>query len=192
MRYQLATNGEGEIPIALPNVKDWLRVTNDLEDHLLTDLMMTAVEHCESYTGREVRANTWELLLTNFDDPICLIKSPVASITSIEYTVSGSLVTIASSVWTLVKKQIYSEIHLKDEQEWPTDLDDNLENGIKVTFVTEAVRHMPRIKTALYQHISAMYSSRGDGATNKIIAIDDLAKACGAENAYNKIRIARV
>ena len=64
--YQLSSFGPS--PVTLEDMKTYLKVTSTVEDILIQTLIDSATEFGEKYTGREFRANTWELLLDAFSD----------------------------------------------------------------------------------------------------------------------------
>lgn len=177
----------GTIPIKLEVAKDHLKVTGQVDDALITGLLTDIATYAESETGRSYRTNTWTLLLDTFVDRICLRKSPVASITSIKYLVSDSLVTIATSVYYLKKSRGFSEILLSDDQSWPTDMD-TIEHGIEIIFVTDVDREVERAKTAMLKHLANLYQNRGD------YNVSDSAKQSGAKALYDQpgMKIVRV
>ena len=177
-------NDAGAIPFMLSEVKKYLKVDTDVDDVVLTNIIEAATGWAEAYTGRDARVNSWTLTIDEFEDRIELRKSPAESITSIKYLVNGGQVTIADTVYYLKKGTQFSEILLKEDQTWPTDLDE-IEAGIEIIFVTEALRHLKRMKAGLLQHIALLYANRGDCDA-------DTAKSSGATLIYGQFRISRV
>lgn len=183
-RYELTT--PGELPFDLKYAKDYLKnkdITTD--DDILQDMIVAVVQSAERYTGRDLRAKTWKLINDCFEDRTLLRRSQVASITSIQYTLLGTLTAIATSVWYLKKGYQFSEILLKENQSWPTDLDD-IEAGIEIVFLTSIPRYIEEYKSGLLRHLAYFYQNRGD------CDIDSAIKKSGAFESYNHGRIARI
>ncbi len=148
--------------VELDVAKAHLKVSTKVDDDLIVNLLRTALEYAESETGRDYRANTWVLLIDEFADRICLRKSPVASITRIQYTVATAYDALVSSpTYYLKKGRQFSEVLLVDGQTWPTDLA-KVEAGIKITFTTEADRYLERAKVGMLRHLAHLYQHRGD------------------------------
>ena len=145
----------------------------------------SATEYGESYTGRAFRVQTWTLLIDSFANRIVLNRNPIDTITTVKYILSGTLTTIASTVYYLKKGVQCAEVLLREDQDWPTDLDE-IEHGIEVIFTTVAYRNISQIKDALYRHIAYLYANRGDCDTKSA------GKASGADAIYDQFRIARV
>lgn len=177
----------GTIPIDLDKeAKPYLRIAHGDDDAILHTMIRATVQHAERYTGNDFRANTWKLTIDKFADRICIRRSPVASISQIQYLVSDVLTTIATSVYYLKKgNSTFSEVLLSDGQTWPSDLDP-IEHGIEITFLTEAVENLSEMKMGMLKALAWMYENRGD-CTAK-----DAAKESGATDLYDQIRIARV
>jgi uncharacterized phiE125 gp8 family phage protein len=171
----------GPVPISLSVGKAHLKVETKVDDALITNLLHMVTSYAEASTGRDYRANTWVLYQDDFGADtggrILIRKCPIDSITTVVYTVDGSLTEIASSVWYLKKSRQWSEILLKEDQEWPDDLDD-IEAGIVITFVTEADRHVERAKTGMLKHLAHLYQNRGD------CDVVDAAEKSGANTIY--------
>lgn len=99
MRFSLVTAPTVE-PLTLQEVKDFLRITTEDEDELLTGLIASAREAFEHLTGRQLLTATWDLHLDRFPqfswEPLVIPKAPVQSVTSVTY-VDGSGV---SQTWS--------------------------------------------------------------------------------------------
>lgn len=183
--YELVTPG-GD-PISVKSlVKPYLRVEHDDDDELIKLMVRESVQNAERYTGQSLRPQVWKLTIDEFADRICLRRSPVAAITTIQYLVSGSLVTIDDSVYYLkMGGPAFSEVLLSDGETWPTDIDE-IEHGIEITFTTVAVQNLDQMKAALLKAIAYHYENRGD------CDAEDAAKKSGATAQYDQIRIERV
>lgn len=187
MLYELVTPGAG--PVRLKDAKAYLKVDNKSDDFVVRSLLLATVQYAEKYTGRDFRANSWKLLLDGFEDRICLRRSPVASITQVQYTLAGTLTTIAASVYYLKKGPQFSEVLLLDEQEWPSDGDDvetTNEHTIEITFATAVPALLEEARSALLKHLAYLYQNRGDCSS------EEAARRSGATEMYDHFRIARL
>ena len=182
-RYDLTENGDS--PITLAVAKDYLKVNNSDDNAVIQNLIATVTQFGERYTGIDYRAKTWKLVLDEFEDRILLRKSRVATVTSMKYMVSASLVTIASSVYYLKIGSQFSEVLLADDQSWPTDMDE-VEAGIEIIFVTGIPRYVEEYKSGILNHLAYLYQNRGD------CDVDVAAVKSGATEKYDQGRIARI
>ena len=173
-------------PVLLAAMKSYLKITTTSDDTLIQSMIDAATEWGEKYTGRDFRAITWDLLLDCFTDRIELRRDPVASITTVKHLVSGSLVTVASTVFYLKKLVQSSEILLNEDQEWPTNTD-NREQAIEIRFVTEGFECQDSIIDAIRRHVAFWYRNRGDCPDVK-----NSAKNAGVTPIYDQFRISRV
>jgi uncharacterized phiE125 gp8 family phage protein len=106
--------------LALPIAKQWMRVTFDEDDALITSILLDAREFVESYTNQSFVYRTYTLFANSFDEitrsrmagrvpfptmmfqgAIYLPYAPIFQINSIQYLVGqGELVTWDSSNYT--------------------------------------------------------------------------------------------
>lgn len=174
-------------PVVLADMKTYLKISSASDDTLIQSLIDVATEYGEIYTGRSFRAQTWQLLLDEFDYRIKLRRSPVDAIVSVKYSLANVMTTIAAATYYLKTLQQFSEILVSDGYDWPTDID-NIEQGIEVNFTTAAYdKAAERIQEAIKLHVAYLYANRGD--------CDDAAKAASASGAsmlYDTFRISRV
>lgn len=187
MLYKLTETGNN--PISLKDAKGYLKIDDTADDTVIRLLLTAVIEYAEQLTGRDYRTNTWKLFLDNFEDRICLRKSPVDAITLVQYTLAGTLTTIVNTVYVLKIGHQFSEVLLQDEQEWPTDGDDvetTNEHTIEITFTTEIPRHISEAKLAMLQHLAFFYQNRGD------CDVRTAAEQSGADKLYDHFRIERI
>ena len=173
-------------PVTLTVMKSYLKITTTADDALIQSMIDAATEWGESYTGRDFRAVTWNLLLDRFTNRIELRRDPVDSVTTVKRLVSGSLVTVASSVFYLKKLVQASQILLNEDQEWPDDAD-NREQVVEITFVTKGYQNQESIIEAIKRTVAFWYRNRGDCPDVKT-AID----GAGVTIIYDQFRISRV
>jgi len=155
-------------PFTLDYVKDYLRISSTDDDVLIGDLITTARNFGEKYTGRDFINKTYVCYLNNFPfnyTEIEIRKSKLNSITSIEYYKDDVLTTIDSSIYYFTDNDEYSSILVKDGQSWATDAD-NRKQAVKITFISgygATVNDVPQgIKIAMLSQIAYMYENRGD------------------------------
>jgi len=91
MQYKIITPVSVE-PVTLAEAKLHIRVTVDssgdtAEDNLIMDLIKTAREYCENFTGRALATQTIEAYLNGFPcaNYIELPRPPLQSVTSVKY-----------------------------------------------------------------------------------------------------------
>lgn len=173
-------------PVTLSTMKSYLKITATADDTLIQSMIDAATEWGEKYTGRDFRAINWDLLLDEFTDRIPLRRDPVASVATVKHLVSGSLVTVPSTVFYLKELVQSSEILLNEDQEWPTDTD-NREQTIEIRFITEGFRCQDSIIDAIERHVAFWYRNRGDCPNAKASA-----EGAGVTAIYNQFRISRV
>jgi uncharacterized phiE125 gp8 family phage protein len=183
--------------MTVDEAKVYLRVAGSADDALIQLLLEAATEYAESYTRRELRANTWTLSLDEFGDEDCgdrisIRRDPVASVTSVTRLVLDVATVFASSNYYLKRLQQRSQIVLVDGADWPDDTDDR-EQAIVVTFVTAPHRALEQIKVGILRHLAYLYENRGDcGDCSSDVVRATSAHASGAAALYDQHRVARV
>ncbi len=184
---------EGDSPVKIDEARDHMRLHSEEDDNLVSQIMLAALDAAESYTRRDFRANTYELLLDEFTDRICLRKDVVDSITSITRLVLTVVTAVPTSVYYLKRDVQGSEILLQDGQTWPADVD-NREQAIKVTFATVAHDRLESAKSAILRLTAHLYENRGDCAviTSGGTAALDVVRASGAGAILDQFRVSRV
>lgn len=185
-RYELATPGTAVMTNA--TAKTYLKIDTSADDALIASLITTATDAGERYTSKEFRNNQYYLYLDTLDARICLRRSPVISVEDVEYTVSGSLTSIPTSVWYLKQGFPWSEILLKDGQSWPID-GDILEGGVRVSFTAGPHPSSDIIENGVKRHVAYLYENRGDCGD---LSHADLIKISGAAMGYDRIRTPRI
>ena len=88
-------------PITLAEAKVHLRVTNTIEDALITALITAARQFVEGYTWRPLMTQTIDVVFdTIIDRTIMINKAPVQSVTSVKYLdLNGTEQTISSTLY---------------------------------------------------------------------------------------------
>lgn len=194
-------SGPVNLAVDLATVKQHLRVTSTDEDALITQYINAAIAYAEKKTRRDFITRTYETfrdewpylgtsegyydLSNNYYSSYDRIrygdaklyafelrKSPLQSVSSVEYLVDGSFVTLANTVYYNTLESDYSEVLLAEDQCWPEDKDQGLQS-IKITFVSgfgDTSADVPEdIKTALLMHVTHLYQNRGDCSNEGMI-----------------------
>lgn len=173
-------------PLSLADAKLYLKITSSADDALIQSIIDACTEWGEAYTGRDFRVKTYQMLADYFFNSICIIKDPVASITSIQHLVGGVLTAVDPSVYYLKIYQAGADILLNDGKEWPTDTDAR-EQAIQIDFSTAGYYRQAEILQCLKRHVAYMYFNRGDCSDCGKAAEND-----GVIFLYNSFRIPRI
>jgi hypothetical protein len=172
-------------PLALSEVKDYLRIDDQVDDNLVRGLIIAARTWCEEYTGRALITRDVQMFLdgiseadiplfegtrtgpylTHYKNFIELDVSPVQSVTVVNtFDDADNEGVWDASNYFLDRIRDVARLVLRDGGTFPTDL--RRSNGIAVTYkagygdfptdVPEAIR------VALLQFITHLYEHRGD------------------------------
>lgn len=89
-------------PITLAEAKVHLRVSNTIEDTLITALITAARQWVEGYTWRPLMTQTIDVVFdTIIDKTIMINKAPIQSVTSVKYLdINGTEQTISNTLYT--------------------------------------------------------------------------------------------
>lgn len=172
-------------PIALADVKSYLRISGSAEDTLLNTMIETVRVFCEEFTGRALITQTitmtldatneshnmlWEGTRTGpyinfYKDFISLAKAPLQSVTSVKtYDDADSATTINSSKYYVDTSRDPGRVVLRTGETWPTAL--RVANAVEVVYVAgygDAATDVPApLKLGMMQHIAYLYDQRGD------------------------------
>lgn len=176
--------GPSQEPITITNVKEHLRLDEDVDDLQVNAYIIAARQWAESYTGRIFVGRSMRQWYDSFGDmPIMngtvqghqsylskqryleISANPVLSVESIKYyNDAGTESTWDSSNYYVDNVSHVARIALKDGGEFPTDL--RKFNGLAVNFTagysTSASLIPQAIKVAMMQYITYLYEHRGD------------------------------
>ena len=172
-------------PLALSDVKAYLRVSGSGEDTLISTMIQAAREFCEEFTGRALITQTLTLTLdaTNeIDDPlfegtrtgpyinfykdfITLPKPRVQSVTTVKtFADDDSATTFASSKYFVDTSRDPARVVLRTGETWPTAL--RVANAIEVVYIAgygNAGTDVPApLRLGMLQHVAYLYDQRGD------------------------------
>ena len=183
------TAAPANLAVSLADVKAHLKVDTSDEDALITIYLQAAIDVAEKLTRRDFITRTYQTFRDFFPSisdgyysfgigsPSVLAdvaganigfeirRSPLQSIEKVEYLVSGSFTTIATSVYYNTVENDYSELLTQDGQSWPTDGDAQLQSiriEFKSGFGDDDTSTPEWAKTAIMQHVANLYRNRGD------------------------------
>jgi uncharacterized phiE125 gp8 family phage protein len=183
----LTRSADADHSLTIEHAKAYLKLTGDDDNASLQRMLNTAWSFAERYSGRELQAATWTLLLDKFEDRICLRKSPVDAITSVDRLVSGSFSAVSTDDYYLKKGSPWSEVLLaSDGDGWPSDADD-IEHNVRVVFTVVAHDAILEIETGILKHLAYLYENRGDWDDG-----DEGASLSGAAAIYDQFAVQRV
>lgn len=152
-------------PVPLDEVKNHLKVSGPNEDALIERLIEAATDYAEDYTKRCFINRTITTYRDCFDGDIELRRSPLSSVTSVKYLLSGVLTAVSTDIYYNTLESDYSVIALEDGESWPSG-GDIKKQAVEIIFVAgygTDERFIPEdIKTAIMHHIAALYENRGD------------------------------
>ena len=155
-------------PITLSEAKQHARMTQDNDDATFARFIQTAREAAEDCMSRGLLTQTWKMTLDQFYDRMYLPRAaPLQSITSIQYyDGTGSLQTLATSVYDFDDTSRPACIVLKRNQVWPALDWIRFTPRVIVTYVIgwTAPSLVPeRIKQGIRLYVAAMDCDREGG-----------------------------
>lgn len=167
MAYKIYTQPIEE-PVYLDEAKSHLRVEADVtDDDILIDAMIVAARrHCESFLGRALITQTWDLYLDAFPDCgyIELPLPPLASVTTVKYKDSdGTLQTWDAANYIVDTVSEPGRICLANSISWPTTYDEV--QAVQIRFVCgygTASAVPQNIKHAILLKLTDLFENRGD------------------------------
>lgn len=185
--YNLLTLGTSQITLA--EMKSYLRVTNTVDDSLITNMIATATNWGENYTGRSFNVEDYSLAIYNFTSIIEIRRSPVDAVTSIDYIdTDGNAQVVSTDVYYVKRQRQWSYIILKDGQEWPTDVRDQIDSiDIKFSTTTMQPNLQNLANEAVIRTVAYWYRNRGDCSNCNCAAIN-----AGVTGIYDQFRIVRI
>jgi uncharacterized phiE125 gp8 family phage protein len=155
------------LPLTINEVKEHLRLdlTDKTQDALLKVLIRAATDYAEKYTKKDLITRTYETFRDSFDDSLEIRRSPLQSVTTVEYLKNGVFVTVSTDIYFATNSNTFAHLALKVNQVWPSDVDLQ-EQSVKITFKSGYGNNLSSAPDALregiLQHIAAMYENRGD------------------------------
>lgn len=154
----------GNEPVTRAEAKAHLKVDHTADDTLIDNLIVAARDLIEEYTSRGLFTQTWKLMLDDWPEELWLPRAGVLqSITSVKYyNTSGTLTTLATTVYDNDTTAEPARIVRKPDQSWPA-LQGDRRGRIEVIYVVgwSAVSGIPQaIKQAALLIIGHWYLHR--------------------------------
>ena len=104
---------DGAETVTLTTAKEWLRVTSDDENDLITDLITIARKRVETYSSRSVISK--RVTLTAFlDTTIPLPYAPILNIVSVKF-LQGQIINTGANDWDTLDADEYMTIGFNDK-----------------------------------------------------------------------------
>lgn len=171
-------------PLALQEVKEYLRVDDSTDERIVRPFIESARKIAEEHIGRALMSQTFTLFIDAFNEVenplwegtrtgpylnyyknyVVLPKPPVTSVTSVStFNDSDTEATFASSKYYVDTAREPARIVLRQGETFPVAL--RVANAIKVVYVagyTSAYLVPEPIRMGMLQHIAYMYEHRGD------------------------------
>lgn len=160
-----------QLPVLLSEVRDFLKISHGDEDSLIASYIRAATGACESFTGRKLINQQWQLTLNNWSDNIIQIPlSPILTIDKIEVWTATAYQEIAASNYLLDSISFQAKIIPQTGYLWPDpDID---VAGIRITLSAgfgEGQNDVPHdIRLGLLHWIAAAYDG-GEFAENQSV-----------------------
>lgn len=151
--YEIKVN-DGAEPISLETAKDWLRVTTEDDDAIITDLITVARKRIEAFSLRSMVAKS--IVLTGYIDTAFLLPySPISAISAVKY-LKGQVIDTGANDWDLLDPDQYQIVGYNDKHFRP-----HFEAHYEITYTTTANSDLG-LKTDLKRVLLWLYENRGD------------------------------
>lgn len=109
----------GTPPVSLADAKAHLRVTDTVENDLITALIAAACAAVGEEAGRVIASETWEIADFGFSGLVKLPKSPVLALTSVQYYLDDVLTTATLADFRLYQDDDYTHVGPIESASWP-------------------------------------------------------------------------
>lgn len=146
-------------PITLDEAKAHMYVSITDDDDLIQDMIDTATEQCQNYLSSQLVNATFVQTLDNWQNIICLQRSPISSLTSIKYYDEDNVLqTLDSNMFTLDDFQLPNRLVRNEDTTLP-----NLKyrvNAIEITYVAGYTTIPKPITSWIKIQVSNFYENR--------------------------------
>ena len=168
-----------EEPVTLDEAKRQIR-QNIPDDDLELNLMIKAArKFCETKIARQFVTATRKLWLDKFPDEIRLPRSPLQSVTTVEYIdVNGTLTTLATADYTVSQAASPGRVMPAHGKSWPSTR--AIIEAVRVTYVAGyglAVAVPETIKLAILKVVAGAYRDRESTDFEQVYETDPSVKA---------------
>jgi uncharacterized phiE125 gp8 family phage protein len=182
MSLKLITAAAAE-PITLAEAKAHLRVVDNDEDLVIALLIKAARDAAETFTGRALVTQTWDLYLDAFPAATAEIKiplPPLQSVVSVKYDdAAGVEQTLGTGLYTVANVNDVGWV-LPKSTGWPQTID--AVNAVRIRFISGyapdansppdlAANIPPSIKAAMLLIIGALYENKESVTQGVVMAL---------------------
>ncbi|TAL39639.1 MAG: hypothetical protein EPN97_02120 [Alphaproteobacteria bacterium] len=173
-------------PLTLDEAKLHLRVTSTVDDALITSLIVTARQMCESFTGLALIERDYSLYLDAWDkQEITLPRPPLVSVGLVNiYDADGNPAAFDASNYTVSVAGMPGRIALNDGISPPQP--GRLSDGIEIQFTAgfgDAASDIPApLVQGVKQLLAHLYERRGDEGGEPL-------RASGADSLFQTFRV---
>ena len=145
---------DGSEPISLQTAKDWLRVTTEDDDAIITDLITVSRKRIEAFSLRSMVAKS--IVLTGYiEDSFILPYGPISNVSAVKY-LQGQIVDTGVNDWETLDPDEFQIIGYNDKHFRP-----QFTGTYEITYTTTANADAG-LKTDLKRVLLWMYENRGD------------------------------
>lgn len=178
MWYSLKqTTAPATEPVTLGEAKAHLRVDSTDEDAYVAGLIAAARQMAEAYTQRQLITATYTMKLHDFpvgENPICLPRTPLGSVSSITYLDADDVTTtLSTNVYEVLDNDTTAYIALKPGQIWPSARFEQYE-AVTITFTAgygAATSDVPATaRSAMFLIIGNLFENREQAVIGTITA----------------------
>lgn len=178
-------------PVSLDEVKSHLKMDTAVttQDTYIESLIKSCTLWAEKFTGREFITKTFKAYADNFCTEMTLKRAKLQALTSVKYVQDDTLIltTVAPATYYTTLSNEYSMLCLRDGYSWPSDIEAQRQ-AVLIEFTagygTTSASVPEDIRIALLQHISKLYTQRGDcdQVANRGSFVQLLSANCPAES----------
>ena len=153
-------------PVTLQEAKDFLRVSSDEDDLIITGLIHSATSEAEKFTSRCILQRSYITYRPTFLNKITLYRSPFVSFDSAFYLENNTHVPIdLEEYYDFLPGDPYVRMFLKKTP----PVTDSSSMAVGITFSAGWTPAPEIITTAIKMFISQLYENRGDAPSNRIM-----------------------
>lgn len=170
------TENEILAAITLQSVKDNMRVTHNLEDQLIQEMVLEAFSFFDGRHGwmrRAMLTQQWRYFRTSVADDFELPMSPLVSVQSIAYRdTAGAWQTIASDTYEVITGDLLGRVVLAYGKEWPAI--EERARAVRIEFTSGWTKDTmpPAVKRAVRLLVGSLYQNReADMSDNRVSVV---------------------
>lgn len=161
---------EDKSVVKIADLKAFMKISSKREDSVVQDSLSAAVFWFEKYTGLTLAETKFRTFRDDFGNVKELRRTPFVSLEKIEFLVNDVFVAFDLTKTVLDRRQPFTQIRLKQDQQWPFDIDRQV-SAVKIEFTAGFGNHCkipPDIQLALKQLALFFFENRGDCSAETI------------------------